>query len=80
VAVDVTVWNCAGNGFGTTYRWWHRAALVFLSFLMKRACFATRSRHGGEERWGGRKIKGEKSVKKEVEINNKTKNLIRSTL
>lgn len=64
VAANVTVWHRAGKGIRGSLQ--HKAALVFLSFLINRAPSAPRSRRGGEEKGRGGEM--EENVQEEVEI------------
>lgn len=57
VAGNVTVWHRAGNEFRAAYRWWHRAALVFLPFLISVFILPPRSWRVRE----GEKLKGERT-------------------
>lgn len=63
VAANVTVWHRAGKGIRGSLQ--HKAALVFLSFLINHAPSAPRSRRGGEEKGRGGEM--EENVQ-EVEI------------
>lgn len=64
MAGNVTVWHRAGNEFRAAYRWWHKAALVFLPFLIK--CVHSATKVMACER--GRKVKGGKNGQREVGI------------
>lgn len=67
VAANVTVWHRAGKGIRGSLQ--HKAALVFLSFLINRAPSAPRSRRGGEEKGRGGEMEYEEEyVQEEVEI------------
>lgn len=64
MAGNVTVWHRAGNEFRAAYRWWHKAALVFLPFLIK--CVHSATKVMACER--GRKVKGGKNGREKWEL------------